>query len=177
MQNLVWIDLEMTGLNTKEHKIIEIATIITDSELNIVATGPNLVIHQDEAELSGLDPWVDKTHTESGLFTKVRNSHLTMQQAEQQSLDFISKYVSKDSSPLCGNSIGTDRAFLQEQMPELANYVNYRNLDVSSLKLLYKYWYPAEQEFKKSNNHRALDDIKESIAELKYYRKTLFKAK
>ena len=174
MSHLVWIDLEMTGLDIKRDKIIEIATVITDTELNIVATGPNLVIHQPSAALTNLDPWVEKTHSESGLLERVRNSELTTQDAMLSTLAFIKQHVAPQQSPLCGNSIGTDRAFLQEHMPDIADYVHYRNLDVSSIKLLQNYWYTNTKVFTKANNHRALDDILGSIAELKHYREHLF---
>ena len=166
----VWCDLEMTGLNTREHHIIEIATIITDDNLNIIAEGPNYVIHLEDEFLQGLDPWIIKHHGESGLLDAVSKSPISRQQAQQETLEFIKTHTEKNQSPLCGNSIGTDRAFLKEHMPEIESYLHYRNIDVTSIKLVVDAWSPKIEPFKKQNTHRALDDIKESIAELKYYK-------
>jgi oligoribonuclease len=168
---LVWIDLEMTGLNTDTDRIIEIATIVTDADLNIVAQGPVLAVHQTDAVLAGMDEWNTRTHAGSGLVQRVKDSTLTEADAEQQTLEFLQQYVPKGKSPLCGNSICQDRRFLARSMPTLESYVHYRNLDVSSIKELIKRWRPAlNNGFEKKNTHKALDDILESIAELKYYR-------
>lgn len=170
----IWCDLEMTGLDTSKNHIIEIATIITDDQLNVIAEGPQLVIHQSEERLKDLDPWIIKHHGASGLLESVRNSQVSELEAMQATLAFIKAHVKENQAPLCGNSIGTDRAFLSAHMPEIETYCHYRNIDVSSIKLLYEAWYPERERFSKSNQHRALDDIKESIAELSYYRREMF---
>ena len=168
---LVWMDLEMTGLDPEDNVIIEIATIITDDELNIVAEGPVIAVHQPDSELDKMDDWNVNTHGNSGLVERVKNSTVSMADAEKQTIDFIAQYVKKGHSPLCGNSIHQDRRFLVKQMPLLEEYVHYRNIDVSTLKELAKRWKPSILPgFKKSGSHKALDDILESIAEMKYYR-------
>lgn len=168
---LVWMDLEMTGLDPEDNVIIEIATIITDDELNIVAEGPVIAVHQPDSELAKMDDWNVKTHGESGLIDRVKASKVSMAEAEQQTIDFIAQYVKKGHSPLCGNSIHQDRRFLVKQMPILEEFVHYRNIDVSTLKELAKRWKPSILPgFTKSGSHKALDDILESIAEMKYYR-------
>jgi oligoribonuclease len=173
--NLIWIDLEMTGLDTTTDKIIEIATIITDSELNIIAEGPSLAIFQAEDILVGMDDWNQRQHAGSGLLDRVRKSKLTEQEAEKQTLTFIKNYVSDNKSPMCGNSICQDRRFLARCMPELERYFHYRNLDVSTLKELAYRWYPSiTKGLKKKSKHLALEDIKDSIEELRYYREHLF---
>ena len=171
IQKLVWIDLEMTGLDVEKHTPIEIATKITNMSLSEIIDGPNLVIHQHESTLEGLDPWVMRTHTESGLFDKVKQSSLSCEEAERQSLDFIQKHVEEGIAPLCGNSIGTDRAFLKRYMPRLESYLHYRNVDVSTIKILYHAWNKSAKAFKKDSRHRALEDIQDSIDELIYYQK------
>lgn len=172
---LVWIDLEMTGLYPEKDRIIEIATIITDQHLNLVAEGPVLAIHQPDSILDQMDEWNQTTHYETGLIERVRNSSVTEQEAEKRTLAFIREYVPKKTSPLCGNSVCQDRRFLYPYMPEITNYLHYRNLDVSSLKELAMRWRPEIMAgFEKQNAHKALDDIKESIQELKYYRRTMF---
>ncbi|KIE18884.1 oligoribonuclease [Vibrio sinaloensis] len=174
-QNLIWMDLEMTGLDPETHKIIEIATIVTDSELNILAEGPVLAIHQPESELEKMDEWCTTTHTGSGLVARVRASQVTEQDAIRQTIEFLEKWVPKGKSPICGNSIGQDRRFLYKHMPELEEYFHYRYVDVSTLKELTHRWKPEVLDgFSKSGSHLALDDIRESIAELKYYRQTIF---
>ena len=168
---LVWMDLEMTGLDPEDNVIIEIATIITDDELNIVAEGPVIAVYQPDSELAKMDDWNVKTHGESGLIDRVKASKVSMAEAEQQTIDFIAQYVKKGHSPLCGNSIHQDRRFLVKQMPILEEFVHYRNIDVSTLKELAKRWKPSILPgFTKSGSHKALDDILESIAEMKYYR-------
>lgn len=175
-QNLIWIDLEMTGLDPDVHKIIEIASIVTDSELNILAEGPVLAIHQPDEELAKMDEWCTNTHTGSGLVDRVRRSQITEQQAVEQTIAFLAKWVPQGVSPICGNSIGQDRRFLYRHMPELESYFHYRYIDVSTLKELTRRWNPdVLKGFSKQGTHLALDDIRESIAELKFYRETIFK--
>ncbi|MGR5069830.1 MULTISPECIES: oligoribonuclease [Vibrio] len=175
-QNLIWVDLEMTGLDPETHKIIEIASIVTDSELNILAEGPVLAIHQPEDELAKMDEWCTNTHTASGLVERVRNSEISEHDAVAQTIEFLERWVPKGVSPICGNSIGQDRRFLYKHMPELEEYFHYRYLDVSTLKELTRRWQPEVLNgFSKQGTHLALDDIRESIAELKYYRETIFK--
>jgi oligoribonuclease len=173
---LVWLDLEMTGLDPKQHAIIEIGCAVTDSQLQIVAEGPALVISQPKDVLDQMDPWCVEHHGKSGLTQKVRESQMRLAQAEQQTLDFLRLYCVPGSSPLCGNSIGQDRRFLVRYMPTLNDFFHYRNIDVSSIKELVARWYPAPFHApKKAGTHHVLDDIRESIAELKYYRETVFK--
>ena len=172
---LSWIDLEMTGLDTDNDKIIEIATIITDDNLNILAEGPVLAVHQSDLILNAMDEWNTKQHGQSGLIERVRRSKLSAQDAEQQTLEFLKKWVNPKSSPMCGNSICQDRRFLHRLMPELEQFFHYRNLDVSSVKELAKRWRPEIMSgLKKNASHLAMDDIRDSIAELKYYREYFF---
>ena len=173
---LIWIDLEMSGLNTETDKIIEIATIVTDSQLNIIAQGPVLAVHQPDTVLNAMDEWNTRVHGGSGLTQRVRESTLSEADAERETLEFLQQHVPKNKSPLCGNSICQDRRFLARGMPLLEAYVHYRNLDVSSIKELVRRWKPEiASGFDKKNTHKALDDILESIAELKYYREHFFK--
>jgi len=176
-ENLIWIDLEMTGLDVNHDTIIEIATIITDKHLNILAEGPVLAISQPESVLEQMDDWNQQTHGKSGLIERVRSSQINLAQAEQQTLAFLRDYVSEGVSPMCGNSICQDRRFLARLMPDLEAFFHYRNLDVSSIKELARRWAPAVlQGVKKNTNHQALDDIRGSIAELSHYRATFFKS-
>lgn len=173
--NLIWIDLEMTGLDTDNDKIIEIATLVTDKELNVLAEGPVLAIHQEDKVLAAMDEWNTTTHTASGLVDRVRQSRWTEQAAEAETLAFLEQYVERGMSPMCGNSICQDRRFLHRSMPRLENFFHYRNLDVSTIKELARRWKPEVLEhLKKSGRHVAMDDIRDSIAELKYYRKHVF---
>ena len=174
--NLIWIDLEMTGLDTQNDVIIEIATVVTDSELNTLAEGPVLAIHQSDEILNAMDEWNTKQHGNSGLVERVKNSTVNEAEAEQQTIEFLRQYVPANASPMCGNSICQDRRFLARCMPELENYFHYRNLDVSSLKELAKRWAPEVfKGFSKESSHLAMDDIRDSITELKYYREQLLK--
>ncbi len=174
--NLIWIDLEMTGLDTTTDLIIEIATIITDSQLNIVAEGPVLAIHQSDAAMNGMDEWNTRQHGGSGLTERVRSSTIDEATAEQQTIDFLSEYVPANTSPMCGNSICQDRRFLARCMPKLEAYFHYRNLDVSTIKELATRWSPVVAKgFKKGSSHLALDDTRDSIRELVYYREYFFK--
>ena len=172
--NLVWIDMEMTGLRPERDRILEIATIVTDSQLNILAEGPVLAVRQPEAILAGMDEWCTSHHTASGLLDRVRTQGISEAEAEAQTLAFIQQYVPAKSSPLCGNSIGQDRRFMYAYMPKLEAYFHYRNLDVSSLKIVANLWKPQIMAgFSKKEAHLALDDIRESIAELRYYKENL----
>ena len=174
-KNLIWIDLEMTGLDPETHKIIEIATIVTDPQLNILAEGPVLAIHQPEAELDKMDDWCTNTHTNSGLVERICKSTVTEQQAVAQTIAFLEQWVPKGASPICGNSIGQDRRFLYKHMPELEQYFHYRYLDVSTLKELTRRWKPELLDgLNKKGSHLALDDIRDSIDELRYYRENIF---
>lgn len=169
--NLIWIDLEMTGLDTDNDHIIEIATIVTDSELNLIAEGPVFAVHQPEEVLGRMDEWNTRQHGQSGLVERVRNSFIDMTAAEQATLVFLRQHAKAGKSPMCGNSICQDRRFLARQMSELERFFHYRNLDVSTLKELAKRWRPdIAAGLVKGSAHLALDDIRESIAELKYYR-------
>ncbi len=169
--NLIWIDLEMTGLDTGRDHIIEIATIVTDSHLNIIAEGPVMAVHQSDAVLEAMDDWNTRQHGQSGLTQRVRESRFNLAAVEKATLEFLQKHVPTGKSPMCGNSICQDRRFLAREMPALERYFHYRNLDVSTLKELMKRWRPDLADgFKKDSSHLALDDIRDSIAELKYYR-------
>ncbi len=173
--NLIWIDLEMTGLDTMTDHIIEIATIVTDAHLNELAEGPVLAIHQPKEIMDEMDEWNTRQHGESGLTKRVLESKLSMQEAEKQTIDFLEEYVDSGASPMCGNSICQDRRFLARQMLLLEAFFHYRNLDVSTLKILACSWAPEiAKGFKKESSHRALADIRDSIAELTYYRESLF---
>lgn len=175
-QNLVWIDLEMTGLDTANDRIIEIATVVTDKELNILAEGPVLAISQTDVCLAGMDEWNTRQHGQSGLVERVREEGISESEAEAKTLEFLKAFVQPGKSPMCGNSICQDRRFLARQMPTLEAFFHYRHLDVSTLKELALRWYPeAAKGFHKSSSHRALDDIKDSILELKYYRAEIFR--
>jgi oligoribonuclease len=170
--NLIWIDLEMTGLNPQQERIIEIATVVTDANLNVLAEGPSIAVHQSDQLLGLMDQWNTKQHGKSGLTERVRQSTITEAAAEKATLDFLKQWVPEGISPMCGNSIGQDRRFLVRYMPELANYFHYRNLDVSTLKELVRRWKPELLNgFTKKGSHLAMDDIYDSIAELAYYRK------
>ena len=169
--NLVWIDLEMTGLDPETEKIIEVATLVTDADLNLIAEGPNLIISQSKELLDSMDEWNQNQHGSSGLIQEVINSDITEQIAEIETLDFISKYVGEKVSPMCGNTVSHDRRFLSKYMPRLEAYFNYRHIDVSSFKEVAVRWMNEAQVYEKKGSHRALGDIKESLEELRFYKK------
>lgn len=172
---MVWIDLEMTGLDESSCAIVEIATIVTEPDLTVVAEGPSLVIHQPEDVLARMSDFVRELHERSGLLTRIRASTLSVADAEAQTLAFLEAHCDRGTSVLCGNSVWKDRAFLQRYMPELLSFLHYRMIDVSTLKELVRRWYPASAAPKKREIHRALDDIRESIEELRWYRANVFR--
>ncbi len=172
--NLIWIDLEMTGLDPDSDLIIEIATIITDKNLNILGEGPSIVVHQSDDAMNNMDEWCTNQHGKSGLTERVRNSAISIASAENLTLAFLKQYVSAHKSPMCGNSICQDRRFLARYMPQLENFFHYRNLDVSTLKELTLRWSPEKKMvYQKESSHLAMQDIKDSIDELKHYRETI----
>jgi len=173
--NLIWMDLEMTGLEPEMDTILEIATVVTDGDLNILATGPELVVHHEESVLDAMDDWCKQHHADSGLIERVRHSAVSMAEAEAQTLAFIQQYVDARSAPLCGNSIHQDRRFLVRYMPLLNNWLHYRNVDVSTVKELVSRWYGGSLISQKREAHRALGDIQESIEELRHYRNHAFR--
>lgn len=176
--NLVWLDMEMTGLNPNENVVLEVAVVITDSELNVLAESPSFAISQPEDELAKMDKWNVNTHTKSGLLDRIKDNGISLRIAELEILKLIKKYVPKGKSPLCGNTIYQDRKFIVKYMPDLEQYLHYRNIDVSSIKELARRWYPQVLDgFKKHNKHEALADIHESIEELKYYRQHIMREK
>jgi oligoribonuclease len=175
---LVWMDLEMTGLDPAHDVIVEIATLVTDDDLEIVAEGPDLVVAAPEARLASMDQVVVDMHTRSGLLEAIRSSTVRLEEAGQQTLEFIRQHVPEARSvPLCGNSIGTDRRFLAAYLPDIENHLHYRSIDVSTIKELSRRWYPeaVSKAPSKAGGHRALDDIRESVAELRYWRETVFR--
>jgi oligoribonuclease len=174
-QRMVWIDLEMTGLNIDRESIIEIATIITDGELNIIAHGPNLAITVDESLIEGMDEWNTTHHFESGLVKRIREQGVDLSEAEEMTLDFLKEWVDHNTAPLCGNSVWNDRRFLEKEMPLVADYLHYRMIDVSTVKELARRWYPEVEKYPKKGAHLALDDIIESVEELDYFRTKVFR--
>ena len=169
--NLVWVDMEMTGLDPEKERIIEVAMVVTDPDLNVIAEAPVYAIHQSDELLDSMDAWNKGTHGKSGLIDRVKASHVTEEMAEAALIQFLRPYVGKGKSPLCGNTIGQDRRFMVKYMPKLEAYLHYRNIDVSTLKELARRWRPELVDgFKKAQRHTALADILESIDELKYYR-------
>lgn len=176
--NLIWIDLEMTGLDPEQDRIIEIATLVTDADLNILAEGPVIAVHQSAEQLALMDEWNVRTHTGSGLVDRVKVSDYDDRRAELATLEFLKQWVPANASPICGNSIGQDRRFLYKYMPELEEWFHYRAVDVSTLKELARRWKPEILPgFKKNGSHQALDDIRESVAELRYYRENFLSLK
>jgi oligoribonuclease len=172
---MVWMDLEMTGLDPERDTIIEMATLVTDGELNVIAEGPEIVVRQDAALFAGMDDWNKEHHTKSGLWAKVVASKIALAEAESLTLEFLRRHVGPRESPLCGNSVWQDRRFLLRYMPALEAHLHYRLVDVSSIKEIATRWYPAVKFAKKKGAHRALDDVRESVDELRFYRETLFK--
>jgi oligoribonuclease len=173
-KRMVWIDLEMTGLDIERESIIEIATVITDSELNIVAEGPNLAIRVNEELLAGMDDWNTRHHHGSGLVERIHNEGVKVEDAEQQTIEFLKQWIEPGTAPLCGNSVWNDRQFLAKEMPTLLEMLHYRMVDVSTIKELSRRWYPDVSRYNKKGAHRALDDILESVEELRYFRKEIF---
>ena len=173
--NMVWIDLEMTGLDPGRDVIIEAAVLITDAELNIIADGPDFAIQRSNEELSVMNAWNRRTHHGSGLIKRVRASDVTIEQAEEDILEFVRQWTTEGDAPLCGNSVHQDKRFLYLEMPRLVEWLNYRIVDVSTVKELVKRWYPDLERFVKQEQHRAMDDIRESIDELRWYREKIFK--
>ena len=175
-RNLAWLDLEMTGLEPEKDTILEIATIVTDSELNVLAEGPVMAIHQTDLILDSMDPWCVEQHGKSGLTDRCRRSTVTLAEAQARSVEFIAKWCPEKKAPLCGNTIGQDRRFLVKYMPVLHDFFHYRSIDVSTVKELVARWYPSSKYvYTKTKQHEALADIRESIAELTHYRKTIFR--
>lgn len=172
--NLIWIDLEMTGLDTDNDVIIEIATIVTDGQLQILAEGPVIAIHQSDELLSNMDEWNTRQHNQSGLVARIKQSEHSAQDAESKTLEFLEKFVPERASPMCGNSICQDRRFLHRLMPRLECFFHYRNFDVSTIKEAVKRWYPNGPEFCKDSSHLAMDDIRDSINEMRFYREHYF---
>ena len=173
--NLVWIDMEMTGLDPETCKVLEIATIVTDAQLNVLAEGPVIAVHQPDSILDTMDEWCTRVHGNSGLTARCRESKIDEAEAARQTIAFLSDYVDAGKSPLCGNTIGQDRRFMVKYMPELEEYFHYRSIDVSTIKELAKRWQPEVLDgFEKKGVHLALDDIRESIEELRYYREKVF---
>jgi oligoribonuclease len=170
---MVWIDCEMTGLDPERHTLIEIATIVTDFDLNIIDRGPDLAIKMSPSALKKMDAWPRRTHTESGLLQRCKTEGVSMADAEKKTLRFIKKYCAAKTAPLCGNSVWQDKRFIGRYMPSIEKYLHYRIVDVSSIKVMAKHWFPDQQPPAKQETHRALADIEESIAELKYYRSLL----
>ncbi len=174
-QRLVWIDLEMTGLDIDKDSIIEIATIVTDGELNILAQGPNLAISVDEKLIDEMDEWNTTHHFGSGLIDRIRNEGVSLDFAEKETLEFLNKWVEPNTAPLCGNSVWNDRRFLEKEMPKVAEFLHYRMIDVSTIKELARRWYPKIDKYHKKASHLALDDILESVEELNYFRERVFR--
>ncbi|UCH80168.1 MAG: oligoribonuclease [Nitrospiraceae bacterium] len=172
--NLVWMDLEMSGLDPEQNTILEIATLITDFKLEVIAEGPVIAIHQTDELLDSMDEWNTNCHNETGLTERVRKSDIEMKDAEITTLDFIKEHVDQNRSPLCGNTIWQDRRFLIKYMPDLESFFHYRNIDVSSIKEICTRWYPDLPRFEKKKVHSAMKDIRESVEELKYYRVNIF---
>lgn len=173
-ERLVWIDLEMTGLDPEKEVILEIATLVTDGDLHIIAEGPNVAVHHPDTVLEHMEEWSRVHHGESGLTKRARDSVLDTRLAEQETLGFLRQHCSQGRSPLCGNSVWQDRRFLIRYMPELESFLHYRNIDVSTVKELVRLWYPSLPQYEKDKAHLALSDIYESINELKYYREKIF---
>ena len=175
--NLFWVDLEMTGLDPEKDVMLEIACLITDNDINILDEGPEIVIHQEDSELAKINAKVNELFLKSDFRTQVKNSNIELAEAENKVLEFVKKYCKKGLSPYCGNTVATDKQFIKKYMPKLYEYLHYRVIDVSSVKELAKRWYPDLPLFVKAEKHRAMDDIKESVAELQYYKSKIFAEK
>ncbi len=174
-QNLIWVDMEMTGLEPETDRVLEMAMIVTDKDLNVLAEGPVIAVHQSDDVLAAMDDWNQRTHGQSGLIDRVKASEFDEAKAVAECLKFMQEWVPERQSPMCGNSIGQDRRFMVKYMPELERYFHYRNIDVSTVKELVRRWKPeVMDEFKKAGTHQALDDIRESIAEMQFYRERVF---
>ena len=174
IDRLIWIDLEMSGLKPDSDVIIEIATIVTEASLKIIEEGPVLAMFQPDSILNSMDEWNTRHHNRSGLVERVRNNSVTVEEAERQTMEFLREYVNENTAPLCGNSVWNDRLFLQKEMPQIVEFLHYRMIDVSTVKELGRRWYPEVSRFNKKGAHLALDDIRESIQELAYFRKKIF---
>jgi oligoribonuclease len=172
---LIWLDMEMTGLDPDREHVLEIATLVTNAELEVLAEGPDLVVHQPDAILDGMGEWCREHHGQSGLTAASRASTITLADAERLTLEFLARFCQPGSSPLCGNTIGQDRRFLVRHMPALERFVHYRSIDVSTIKELCRRWYPTLPGYPKAETHRALDDIRESLGELRHYRERVFR--
>lgn len=175
VNNLVWIDLEMTGLDPEINRVIEVATIVTDGQLNVLAEGPVIAIYQPAEIIDNLDEWNRTHHGQSGLLDRVRQSPFNEADAQAQTIAFLTQFIDAGISPMCGNSVHQDRRFLAKYLPKLERFFHYRNLDVSTVKELAHRWYGKQAHYEKRNTHQALEDIRESIGELQFYRKTIFK--
>lgn len=173
---LIWLDMEMTGLDPDTEHVLEIATLVTNAQLEILGEGPDIVVHQPDEILDNMGDWCRDHHGRSGLTEESRRSIVTLAEAEAQTLEFLQRHCEPGKSPLCGNSIGQDRRFIYRHMPALAQFLHYRNVDVSTVKELARRWYPQFTGIPKAETHRALDDIRESLAELKHYRASVFRS-
>ena len=172
---LVWIDLEMTGLDIVNDQIIEIATLVTDGELNLIAEGPNLAVHVSDEAIAGMDEWNTRHHHRSGLVDRIRAEGVTVDEAQAQTLAFLRQHVEPNTAPLCGNSVWNDKRFLEKQMPDIVDFLHYRMIDVSTVKELARRWYADVPRYEKKGAHLALDDIRESVEELRYFRERVFR--
>ncbi|MBV19338.1 MAG: oligoribonuclease [Euryarchaeota archaeon] len=172
---LVWIDLEMTGLDIVNDQIIEIATLVTDGELNLIAEGPNLAVHVSDEAIAGMDEWNTTHHHRSGLVDRIRAEGVSVAEAQAQTLSFLHEHVEPNTAPLCGNSVWNDKRFLEKEMPEIVDFLHYRMIDVSTVKELARRWHPGVPRYQKKGAHLALDDIRESVEELRYFRERVFR--
>ncbi|DAC34851.1 MAG: oligoribonuclease [Euryarchaeota archaeon] len=172
---LVWIDLEMTGLDIKQDRIIEIATLVTDGELNLIAEGPNLAVQVSEEAIAGMDEWNTTHHHRSGLVDRIRAEGVSVEDAQARTLAFLEEHVQPNTAPLCGNSVWNDKRFLEKEMPDIVTFLHYRMIDVSTVKELARRWYPEVPRYEKTGAHLALDDIRESVEELRHFRERVFR--
>jgi len=172
---MVWIDLEMTGLDIKQDRIIEIATLVTDGELNLIAEGPNLAVHVSDEAIAGMDEWNTTHHHRSGLVDRIRSEGVSVEDAQARTLAFLEEHVQPNTAPLCGNSVWNDKRFLEKEMPDIVAFLHYRMIDVSTVKELARRWYPEVPRYEKKGAHLALDDIRESVEELRHFRERVFR--